>query len=187
MMIRTFIALEIPDEPLNEIIKIRNENYPSQSGVKWEPVDKLHLTLKFLGDTEEKLVEKISNDISTVISQNNELDLCFTEFGMFKRNGQPKIVWVGIKEDQKLLSLVNSVENICSTYGFQKEKRSFKPHITILRIKGREDLEQLYGLSKTKFEPINFTSSTLTFFKSELKPSGSTYTAMQKFYLRRSK
>lgn len=185
MTIRTFIALEIPDEALSEVVKIRDENYREQSRIKWEPVEKLHLTLKFLGDTEEKLVDKISNDISNIISNNSVPNLSFSGFGIFKRNGQAKILWIGIKEDQKLLDLVNSIEDVCSNYGFPKEKRSFKPHITILRIRGHEDLDKLYNLSHVKFEPINFTSSAITFFKSELKPFGSTYTALQKFYLKK--
>ncbi len=182
-MIRTFIALEIPEEPLKKIIEIRNENYSGNSAVRWEPIDKLHLTLKFLGDTREELVEKISKDVFESIRKYKMLGLSFNEFGIFKRDDLPKILWLGIKVEQKMLDLVQDIEDICSKYGFPKEKRNFKPHITILRVRGYEDFNQLNNLTSIKFEPINFMSGTITFFKSELKPSGSIYTALQKFYL----
>lgn len=183
MTIRTFIALEIPDESLKEIIEIRDSNIPDSNKIRWETLDKLHLTLKFLGDTKEELVEQISKKIDEIILKHNALKLYFNQFGIFKRDKQPKILWAGIKENQKLLDLVKEIEDICSGFGFPKEKRNFKSHITILRIRGHENLEQLYNLTNVKFNPINFSSGVITFIKSELKPSGSVYTALKKFYL----
>ena len=55
MTIRTFVALQIPDEELKKIIDIRNDVYGFSDRAKWEPADKLHVTLKFIGDTGENI------------------------------------------------------------------------------------------------------------------------------------
>lgn len=183
-MIRTFIALEIPADALEKIVQMRNENYTGYENVRWEPEEKLHITLKFLGDTEEKLIEKISDKLITAVPSYNSLMLSFNEFGIFKREGKPKIFWVGLNPNDELKRLAADVENICSEFSFEKEKREFKPHITLLRIKGNENFNSLQNLSKLKFEPVNFVAEKITFYKSELKQSGSVYTELESFYLK---
>ncbi|MBI1938787.1 MAG: RNA 2',3'-cyclic phosphodiesterase [Ignavibacteriales bacterium] len=184
MTIRAFIALEIPAAALEKIIQIKNDNYNGYENVRWEPAEKLHITLKFLGDTEEKLIEKILGKLSTAVSSYNSLMLSFNEFGIFKREGKPKIFWVGLKPDDELKTLALDIENLCLESGFQKEKREFKPHITLLRVKGNEDFNALQNLSRLKFEPVNFSAEKITFYKSELKKSGSVYTELKSFYLK---
>lgn len=183
-MIRTFIALEIPANALEKIIQIRNDNYSDYRNVRWEPNEKLHITLKFLGDTEEKSIEKITDKLSPVVSSYNSMMLSFNEFGIFKREGKPKIFWVGLNPNDELKRLSADVENMCSEFGFEKEKREFKPHITLLRVKGNENFNALQNLSRLKFEPVNFIAEKITFYKSELKKSGSVYTELKSFYLK---
>ncbi len=184
MMIRTFIALEIPEEVKQKIISIAGINYLDKS-VRWESVDKLHITLKFLGDTDENKVREIIEKVSKIVSNKGVIDLFFSRFGFFKRDGQPKIFWVGFEENQNLVNLVREIDEMCAGFGFPRDERKFKPHLTLLRIRGNEKLEHLYSLSKLELEKKKYISDTITFYKSILKPSGSEYSVLKKFYLKK--
>jgi len=184
-MIRTFIALEIPEEIKEEIISLRDKNYTRKENEKWEQKDKLHLTLKFLGDTDEKIINKIASGISNFVADQKQIELLFTGFGIFKRDGQPKVFWAGFEENQNLVNLALGINEVCSGLGFQKEVRKLKPHLTLLRIRGHENLDQLYNLTKLNVEKKKYISDTITFYKSILKPSGSEYSVIKKFYLKK--
>ena len=182
-MIRTFIALELPDELKEKLVEIRNDFYHDDGKVRWEAKNKLHLTFKFLGDTDESEIVTIWEEVLKILEQFKPFSMTFNGFGIFKRDGQPRIFWAGFKENKVLENLVNEIDNKCSKYGFPIEKRKFSPHLTLLRIKGYEKIDLIYKIVNTKFEPINFIANTITFYKSELKPSGSEYAVLKQILL----
>jgi 2'-5' RNA ligase len=120
MMIRTFIALEIPDEALSKLFSIRDENLPGIKNVRWEPKNKLHLTLKFLGDTKSESVVEYSNALEEILSEYKCFELCFSEFGVFKKGIEPKILWAGLKKNENLKQLVSDIELKFAQFGFGK-------------------------------------------------------------------
>ena len=182
-MIRTFIALELPDELKEKLIQIRNEFYTDDRKIRWEAKNKLHLTLKFLGDTEKSKIHKIWDEVLKVLEQFKSLTMTFNGFGIFKRDGQPRIFWAGFDENKVLENLTKEIDNRCMQFGFPVEKRKFSPHLTLLRIKGNEKIDLIYKIVNTKFEPVNFVADTITFYKSELKPSGSEYAVLKQILL----
>ena len=180
---RLFIALEIPEEALDKVIQIRDSVYGVGDGVKWEPKNKLHLTLKFLGDVDDSLNEKIIAELSGIADEYKPINGELNRFGMFYRKKQPAILWVGLTENDEIKSLQKDVEKAASDLGFKKEKREFHSHITLLRVKGREDYEKLKKLENYKFDPIPFTADKLALIKSELTQKGSIYTIVKSFNL----
>ena len=158
MTIRSFVALIIPEEELKKIIDIRNDVYGFRDKARWEPVNKLHITLKFLGDTDEKILDQLSNNFESVLNNFRPINCSFSEFGLFKKDGHPRILWAGLKENKILLDLASELENVSAEYGFQKENRKFKPHITILRVRGSENIDSIYKLSRTKIDSVEFTA-----------------------------
>lgn len=184
MTIRTFIALEIPDDVITQIIKIRDDTTGKLTNVRWEPKEKLHLTLKFLGDTKKELVGKISDSIEKILENKKNFQLNFSGFGVFTKGRDPKILWVGLNENPRLVELVDEIENTFEEFGYEKEKRKFNAHITLLRIRGHEDLEKILSLTRIKIPEINFTANRITFFESKLLQSGSVYSSLKSFYLK---
>lgn len=183
-MIRTFLALEIPKEALVELIKLKDANVSASYKIRWEHVDKLHLTLKFLGDTDENILDKLYFGLEEIITKNHQMDLAFVKFGIFKRDNKPKIFWAGIKENNSLDNLVNQIDVFFSNFGFEKERRKFHPHITLSRIRGFEDTNEIVRLTNLSFNEIFFTASVVTLFQSNLLPSGSVYNKLKSFYLK---
>jgi len=179
---RLFITLDIPEDTLDEIIKIRDELYRHDS-VRWEGRDKLHITLKFLGDTDSKLIPSLENIIYKISDEYAEQHLSFNKFGIFYRNNEPKIFWLGLDENNDLIGLQKQIEEECRELGFEKERRKFHAHLTLLRIRGFENIKRLEEIKESKIVPINFSAKTISLIKSDLKPSGSVYSIIKSFEL----
>jgi 2'-5' RNA ligase len=183
MTSRTFIALEIPYNSLNKILEIRDQNFNSKFNVKWEPIEKLHITIKFLGDTNICLFDEINIELDNLISKQKKFELTFDRFGTFKKSNIPKIFWVNFKENPQLSLFAKEVDLICSRFGFEKENREFKPHLTLLRIKNEKLIPELNKLCNIKIPNIYFTSDKVIFFESKLLQTGSVYNSIKSFII----
>ncbi len=182
MTIRTFIALEIPLIAIDKIIKILDDNAGKE--YKWEPINKLHITLKFIGDIESNLIEPISEELQILVEKSKNFNLLFRNFGMFYRDKKPKIFWLGLVENENLSNFTVQIDNICAKFGLEKEKRKFLPHITLLRIKEKDNTTPLEKLLKFDLPEIKFSADKVTIFKSELLPTGSVYKPLRSFYIK---
>ena len=180
---RLFIALDLPEFIVDEITEIRKSIYNDES-IRWESKEKLHITLKFLGDVKTELIPAFSQTLETVCSDANEIELKYKSFGYFYRNRNPKILWLGFDYDDNLINLNNRINETFEQFGFEREKRKFKPHITLLRIRGRENRKKLDSFLDFELPERTFTCSSVTLFKSDLIPSGSVYTKIEKFKLK---
>lgn len=184
MMIRTFIALEIPKNVLDFTIDSIRESVKSFDKIRWEKEDKLHLTLKFIGNFEESNIEYLIKDLNLLLEDFPKLDLQLNKFGFFIKDNIPKILWLGLKENENLYKLVMKIDELTSQYRIEREKRKFKPHITLLRIKDLEYINELNTLKEIKFENVNFIADKIHLFKSELLKTGSVYKSLKEFQLK---
>ncbi len=179
MMNRLFIALKVPREALRQIISLRDEIYGIDEKVRWELEQKLHITLKFLGDVNSDLIPAILDKLEEISNANSAFDPEFSKFGLFYRKAEPKILWIGTTDNRKLISLNCSVDESMFHLGFEKETRNFKSHLTLLRVKGNEDFKKLEKFRQIEFKPIKFRAQNIELIKSVLKPTGSVYTTIQ--------
>lgn len=179
---RLFITLDIPGKTIDEIIKLRDDLYSDKSP-HWEGRDKLHITLKFLGNTDVELIPKLERMLDKLSNEYNQMNLSFNRFGMFYRNRQPKIFWLGAEKNNELNNLQKSIDEYCELFNFERDKRSFHPHLTLLRIKGYENIRQLEKMKQTQIAPLTFTAKTISLMKSELQPGGSVYSTIKSFEL----
>ncbi len=180
---RLFVAAELPDNIIEEIISLRNDVFGS-SKVKWEPKSKLHLTLKFLGDTDKQIIPEIGKILNDLLERRAKIPTAFKRFGVFYRNGEPKILWAGFEATEELVRLRDEIEENFQSLGFTKETRKFKPHLTLARLKGYEDKNKILKLRKMEFDKKDFFIEKIILFKSELKPTGSVYSEIKSFELK---
>lgn len=183
MMNRYFIALEIPEDILDEIISVRKDLYDDYD-VRWEKKEKLHITLKFLGDVEYDKVEDVLSGMKKVFGAEEKINCSFTKFGMFYRNNKPSILWAGIDCGERLTGLAAELDSEMNKLGFEKEKREFRPHLTILRLKGGEDTKKILEFKDYDISDKKFTADKITLFQSELLPQGSHYTKIETIELK---
>lgn len=183
MKIRLFVALIFKEELLNEIIDFRKSIYPNDNTAKWEGKDKLHLTLKFLGDVAEEDIPEISRILVSIVKNHNEIEINFSKYGIIKKRSIPKILCMGIKQTKYIANLFNDINDGLSNIGFEKERRKFRPHITLIRLKGKENISKLDILLNTTTSITASLVNEVALIKSDLLPTGSIYTKIKSFKL----
>ena len=181
-MIRLFIALEIPDEVKNKIFIVLQEIPEYSSQYRWEPKDKIHLTLKFIGDVREELLDDIINEIG-FIKDYSAFNCTISKFGFFFRDNNPVILWCNCETDDKINLLVKDLNTSLNKFGIDEDKRKFKGHLTLLRIKKRVSGNFMKSFNEFKFEPILFECNNISLIQSFLKPSGSEYKILKNYKL----
>jgi len=182
---RIFFALNIPEKSKQELIQNRNNVIPNSNKYKWEPKDKLHLTLKFIGEVEDDLFNKVLGK-EDLFKNFNSFECCINQFGFFYKNKEPRILWANIKSDY-LNKLAQNLDEKLSILSIQKEKRPFVPHLTLLRIKNKINEDFVKSFENYKFEEIKFIASEISLIESKLLPYGSVYTEIKKYILGESK
>jgi len=181
---RLFIALEVPDNVLDVLINLRREIYPDDSNIKWEPREKLHITLKFLGDIDLEMKDKIIESLKESLLVKENIQITFDKFGIFYKFNTPNILWAGIQKNHQLFSKFNNMESDLERVGIKKEKRRFKPHLTLLRIKGNENLTEIEKFNQQPINGLNFTLENILLIKSRLLRTGSVYEIIRKFKIK---
>jgi len=179
--IRTFIAFETPEQIRKDILAVQTTLKTAHADVKWESIDKFHVTIKFLGDVEEGLLPKILSVVGETVTRFNTFDIMYNNLGCFPNLRSPKVLWVGCENrDGTLLSFKNELDSRLSPFGFEIEKRAFHPHLTLGRVKGESGIKDLTSMLKSiTFEPRTAMINTIVVMKSDLRPGGSLYTSLQ--------
>ena len=170
-MKRTFIALKIPlnKQSLEIISDIKKEL--SQEKIKWVESWNMHITISFLGDTEEIEINNISKKLNEDLDKLKSFKLEINELGIFKSTRDPKVILLKINESYQLKELKDTIDNVISSFGFKLEKREFKPHLTLGRIRFIKDKANLNSViesfknsffEEVKIEKVTFYESILT-------------------------
>ncbi|KPJ76485.1 MAG: hypothetical protein AMJ54_11585 [Deltaproteobacteria bacterium SG8_13] len=179
--IRTFVACELPREIRSEIGQIQENLKQRRLRLTWVRPDKLHLTLKFLGDVSIDRVETIADAVGKAVREFSPISLSAKGIGVFPGIRRARVLWVGIGgEFLQLGQLQAAVSGGLAGVGFPAEKRPYRGHLTIGRIKAAVDPRQLAdALTEfSDFETASFQVDEVVLFRSQLKPDGPIYTRL---------
>ncbi len=182
-MNRLFIALKIPDEIRKKIIILRNETCPNFRKFKWESEDKIHLTLKFIGEVKEDLTAQIADHISFVENY-KKFNCSLTKFGFFYKQNIPRILWIGLSIDNQIIELVDQLDYELEKFSIPSEKRKFQAHLTLKRMKGDEGKNFIECFDKLTIPKIEFEAGQIVLMKSDLLPTGSKYSEIKSYFLK---
>ena len=179
---RTFCAVELPDgvkSRVAEHIKRLRDEFP-RVRASWEKPEKLHVTLKFLGEIEPSRAEDLSGAAGRAAARVGPFELTLAGAGAFPPQGPPRVLWLGIEDASgRLAGLQSSLEGECAAAGFSREPRPFNPHLTVARLRSPQGARELADAHReASFEPQSFTVSELVVMRSELGPGGSRYTPL---------
>ena len=180
-LLRLFIAALLPEE-----IRIRLGDYIKAvrhlcEGVRWENVDKLHVTLKFLGSVENAKAPEIGSIIGGLSRLYTPFETAFSGAGGFPDLKHPRVIYVGLSANPGLSSLQASIEEALEPLGFEREGRPFIPHVTIGRVKSKLRIRE----PLPDPEPYEFAIDEIGLIKSETRRDGSIYTPLHIFRLNR--
>ncbi len=179
---RVFCAVEIPSEirvQSAQHIKQLRECFPHVRA-SWEQAEKMHITLKFLGEINETELEKLNSAIINTTNNFQPFDISIEMTGAFPPRGVPRVLWLGVNDSVKSLkTLQNKLDDECAKFGFKKDTRTFHPHLTLARLRSAEGAKAL----KEKHESLVFKSEPFTvreivIMQSEPAPTGSHYTKL---------
>jgi RNA 2',3'-cyclic 3'-phosphodiesterase len=180
--IRCFLALDPPEEILREIGRVQDKLRKLIHGdVRWVRPEAIHLTLKFFGDISERDVANISTVAGMAAAEVGPFDLAIGGAGVFPDPHRPRIIWLGMSGDAaRLVTFQKELERALQEIGFPLEERSFRPHLTLGRIKTPKGLTGLAGALEKggTFTAGRFVASGLNLFKSDLTPRGAIYTRL---------
>jgi 2'-5' RNA ligase len=194
---RTFIAIEIPAEIKTALSGLQTELRRAGADVSWTKPDNIHLTLKFLGEIEERLVNEIERACVGVAAEFQPFKLDLTGAGVFPNARQPRVLWAGLSgEIEKAVKIQRRLDERLMALGFDREEKSFRPHLTIGRVKWnkmascstRSDrLRELLALADSYQLPeLSFSVKEIVVMRSELHPAGARYTSLARAEMRLS-
>ena len=188
-MSAAFIAIPVPPPLVNALQKIQAALRTQLEGneVRWNSPGQLHLTLKFLGDVEERALPDLTESLKRVCSGTKAFQLGLEGIGCFPDMRKPRVIWIGvIGEMEKLRELQQRLEDATRGFGSHLENRSFQPHLTLARVKtlNRATRHINEHIKRTEASQIGrWQVETIELMRSELTPQGSRHTVLATFAL----
>lgn len=190
-MMRAFIAVNIPLEVKGnlqeEIGRLRT--LIRGGPVRWVRPEGIHLTLKFLGEISNSNLGEIGQVLEREVNRHPFFTLRVGGFGCFPNRRRPRVLWIGITEENGTLAQVQTaIEEKLVPLGFGKEGRPFHPHLTLGRVRRNISMSELPQLQDAVDEFVvgqigHFEVSELHLIRSVLRPSGAEYSTLMEFPL----
>ncbi len=176
---RAFISADLP--PLPRLESLARDLRELRADLKVVSVEHLHLTLKFLGDTEEGLVSEIASAMREASSGIAPFTIRVRGTGAFPNFSRPNVLWVGIEDAEPLARIAKSLDGHLTALGYEPETRPWSAHVTLARVRGRRGLDQarmlLEGRSTEEFAEVRIEEIRLK--QSVLRPGGPEYTTVE--------
>ncbi len=178
--IRVFIAVEVPEDLKIALQKIQEIFKNAGDRIRWVKPAGMHITLQFLGDIEVQSIPDIGGEIEQACMVRSPFDIRLAGTGSFPDVKRPRILWAGIREGaEEIKEIYKDLEPRLSGIGFAQERRPFRPHITLGRIKYIKDPERFKSLIKQNSEVQigSMTADAVHLIESRLRPDGAVYSS----------
>ena len=179
--IRTFIALELPEELKKKLSQVQQKFIEKTGGVRWVKPENLHLTLKFLGSTPQDKVPEVIRALEQAAEGMSRFGYFVSGLGAFPNPRNPKVIWAGMKTGSELAAFQQKLDDSLSSIGVPQEKRPFSAHLTLGRVKDPKARRQLrIVLQEYCQEDLGrFEAARFVFFRSDLQPTGPVYSVLK--------
>lgn len=186
---RLFIASELPLDIKRKLsslqAEIRNRGLDE---LKWVEPDGIHVTLKFLGYVQPARVAAITGIIDKVCSHSNAFNVSIKGVGVFPGLSRPQVLWAGLGgETGRLGMIAERIDDGCCELGFSRERRTFKPHLTLARIRFPLRPVEQQALAETLADTalnLPLTIDAISLMQSNLTPAGAVYKCLYQAKLR---
>ena len=182
--LRVFVALDLPVQAKAILQQAVQELANSLStGIRWVDPAGIHLTLKFLGDVDAGLIPDVlaSMERASTRFESPSFSLSLSGLGVFPNAREPRVLWAGVTGDlAELGRLQTFVDDELSELGFAKERRPFRPHLTLGRVRDQVKPEDKRGIGEVMRQaqlPGNWSWDAIDMhlIRSTLTPSGAIY------------
>jgi RNA 2',3'-cyclic 3'-phosphodiesterase len=185
--VRLFLAINPPAEVRRETGAATAALLASAPEIARVDGERIHLTLKFLGEQAPERLDDIEASLAGVAGRHRELLMSIGGISAFPNFRRARVVWMGVNPDPRLELLHHDVELAYADLGIPIEGRPFRPHITLARIKTPLSDDRMRGLSraaKATTYRSSFIVRTIDLMRSEPTATGSAYTTLVSAALR---
>jgi 2'-5' RNA ligase len=183
---RLFVAIEVP-EPSRRDVRRRVDGVRDRlPRARWVDLDNLHLTLLFLGETDEARVPALAAGLRAAFARCSPLPLRLAGGGTFPPGRPAKVAWVGVESPPELLVLQSDITSAAvEALGFEPEKRPYHPHATLARCPDPWRRDAIEKFTNALTGPVGppFVADHGVLFESKLSPKGARYRAVEVFPL----
>ena len=182
--IRSFLAIDIDADLLDKIKTVEDEFKKIDANIKYVNIENMHLTLKFFGNIDLNMIDKIQCSVKKVINEHKPFKINIKGSGAFPNTKQIKVIWIGLEENKDLIKLQKNLDNEFNKLGFNLE-RNYKSHLTIGRMKNGKNKNLIQDKIK-EYEDYTIGSMTvkkIALKKSTLTPQGPIYENIEVFKL----
>ena len=185
---RCFVALDLPADLRARIAALteRIRSAAPRADVRWSGIETLHVTLKFLGEVPEARVAAVGDALAAVAVTHAPLDLVVGGAGGFPGEARPRVVYVGILgQAAELARLAGAVDGALETLGLPRERRAFRGHLTVGRVRSPRGAEDLAGALRAEAGATAgaWTAGEVVLYRSHLHPRGAVHEAVARFPL----
>lgn len=184
--LRAFIALPLPPEVIQLASDLQSRLRSEGLKLRWVRPRGMHLTLKFLGDIPASFVVDLDQAMQRAARGCGRVNLALQGMGVFPGIKRPRVLWLGIGGAiERLGELHSRLDTELERIGVARERRPFRAHLTVARIKGAVDARHLLAAVQAHgcYEPRSFAAHQMVLYQSDLKPQGAVYTAKAKVEL----
>ena len=185
--VRVFVALDLPAEAKETLrATVSTLEQELSPGVRWVRSEGIHLTLKFLGNVDAGLVPDLlrAMEASAREFDRDSFRLNLSGLGVFPNAREPRVLWAGVAgEMEPLAALQELVDVAISELGFSRERRPFRPHLTIGRVRDQVLPEERRRIGEvmreTKLPPTDsWQVDEMHLIRSTLTPQGAIYVSI---------
>ncbi|MBI5074138.1 MAG: RNA 2',3'-cyclic phosphodiesterase [Nitrospirae bacterium] len=180
MTIRCFVAVNLPDRIRRSLADLIAGLRKTGADVAWVQAERIHLTLKFLGNTDSAMIPEITERLSKKLSHYNAFYIKIGGVGCFPSEKRPRVFWVGIEHSAVLNSIRKDMDAEFAQLGFAPEERPFSPHLTIGRVRSLRGIgEMLRSFAEHRGTDLGAVEvKSIHIMKSDLKPAGAEHTSI---------
>lgn len=201
-MIRAFLAVELSQALRVEFATVQQElkrriepELKRGTRISWVQPTSIHLTIKFLGEMDEQVIDPLRVAIEEAIEPQIIVNVPLERLGVFPHPQSPRVLWVGPSdkwergaEARRMAEIHGAIEQACEGLRFLRETRPFSPHLTLARIKmGERHVGAALAKGRALDLPVivgSLAVESVVLMQSELKPTGPVYTKLWDLRLR---
>ncbi len=168
---RLFVSVDL--DGLADTVRAVQAQFEGASGLNFVDPEQAHVTLKFLGDTGEERVDRLTDELAAAVTDSGVEPFTATVggLGVFPQLDYISVVWLGVREGgERLTRLHEAIEQRTVAMGFEPEAHDFTPHVTLARMEhagGKELVQDIVehrdpDAGQLAVEDIRLTESILT-------------------------
>ena len=184
---RLFISINLTPELLAALTDLQSQlkRQLASHPLRWTRPEGIHLTLKFLGDTDTGRIEDIVRALGQAVEPHQPFELSIGGLGCFPNQRKPRVLWVGVQDpDERLRHLAASVDEAMAGLGWKRENRPYTGHLTLARVKkyassrDKQALGELLSAVTVADTLGVLPVQAIHLMRSQLRQDGAVYTSL---------